>query len=226
MLRFLALTLALSASLSALPDGFKPLFNGKDLSGWWGAATEDPSKYLALPPEQLAEKKKKSLNDIRQHWAVKDSIIHNDGHGLFLTTEKNFADFELRLEYKLDPKADSGIYLRGIPQVQIWDTTKETSPALKHGAAKGSGGLWNNPAGSPGKDPLVHADKPLGQWNAMTVRLIGEKVTVILNGKTVVDQAKLHNYFDKKGPLPASGPIQLQTHGAPMQWRNIFIKEL
>ena len=216
----------LCSSLAAAPEGFTNLFNGKDFEGWWGASTENPAKYLALSAEKLAEKKTKSHTNINKHWSVKDGIIHNDGHGLFLTTEKNYADFELQLEYKLDPKADSGIYLRGIPQIQIWDTTKETSVSLKHGAAKGSGGLWNNPKGSAGREPLVHADQPIGEWNKMTVKLVGEKVTVTLNGKTVIDQAKLFNYFDKKGPLPKAGPIQLQTHGAPMQWRNIFLKEL
>ena len=67
---------------------------------------------------------------------------------------------------------------------------------------------------------------PMSEWNKMMVKLVGENVTIILNGKTVVDHAKLFNYFDKKGSLPKEGPIQLQTHGAPMQWRNLFIKEL
>lgn len=224
-MKFLLLSAFLISPLAAAPEGFTSLFNGKDLTGWWGAATEDPVKYMALSPEKLAEKKKKSLENIAQHWEVKDGIIHNDGHGLFLTTEKNYADFELQLEYKLYPKADSGIYLRGVPQIQLWDTT-EAGGAWKHGAKKGSGGLWNNPKDAPGKDPLVHADNPVGEWNKMTVKLVGEKVTVILNDKTVVNEAKLHNFFDKKGPLPATGPIQLQTHGAPVQWRNVFVKEL
>lgn len=225
-MRTLVLIPLLCSSLFASPEGFTNLFNGTDFKGWWGASTENPAKYLALSPSELEKKKKISLHDIYTHWSVRDGIIHNDGRGLFLTTEKNYSDFELQLEYKLDPKADSGIYLRGIPQIQIWDTTKESSVSLKHGAAKGSGGLWNNPKGSKGREPLVHADKPIGEWNSMTVKMIGEKVTISLNGKLVVEQAKLFNYFDKKGPLPKAGPIQLQTHGAPMQWRNIFVKEL
>jgi hypothetical protein len=224
-MKMLLLSALLLSPLMAAPEGFTSIFNKKDFSGWWGAATEDPAKYLALPPEKLAAKKKKSLENIAKHWQVKEGVIHNDGHGLFLTTEKNYADFELRLEYKLAPKADSGIYLRGIPQVQLWDTT-EAGGSWQHGAKKGSGGLWNNPKGAPGKDPLVHADSPVGEWNKMSVKLIGEKVTVILNGKTVVDNATLSNYFDRKGGLPPKGPIQLQTHGAPVEWRNIFVKEL
>lgn len=221
----LGLSLLATPLFGAPPEGFTPLFNGKDFTSWWGVGTENPAKYLALPAEKLAEKKKKSLENIAQHWKVVDGIIHNDGHGLFLTTEKNYSDFELRLEFKLDPKADSGVYLRGIPQVQLWDTT-EAGGSWKHGAKKGSGGLWNNPKGTAGREPLVHADKAIGEWNKMTIKLVGEKVTIHLNDKLIVDDAKLFNYFDKKGGLPKAGPIQLQTHGAPVQWRNIFVKEL
>lgn len=200
---------------------FYPLFNGEDLSGWWGCGTEDPAKWRALSDEELAVKKKKSLEDIVKHWRVADGVIVNDGEGLYLTTEKNFSDFELRLEFKYGKDADSGIYLRGLPQVQIWD------PKRKHAdARKGSGGLWNNRKGSRGRDPLIVADKPLGQWNKILVRMIGNEVTVILNDKIVVKEAPLQNYFNKGEALPESGPIQLQTHGSEISWRNIEIKEL
>ena len=122
----------------------------------------------------------------------------NDGHGLFLTTEKNYGDFELQLEYKTVAGADSGIYLRGVPQIQIWDTTKDGGK-WKLGADKGSGGLWNNgPAGSPGRDPLVKADKPFGEWNKFHITMRGNLVTVLLNDKLVVDEAPLINYWDRK----------------------------
>ncbi len=224
---FITLALLTAPLLAAPPEGFKDIFNGQDFKGWWGIGTENPAKWMALSPEKLAEKKKESRLDVAQHWKVVDGIIHNDGHGLFLSTEKNYEDFELQLEYKLAPKADSGIYLRGIPQVQLWDTT-EAGGSWKFGAQKGSGGLWNNPKDTAGREPLVHADKPIGEWNHIIVRLVGEKVTIHLNGQLIVDQAKLFNFFDKKenSTLPKAGPIQLQTHGAPVQWRNIYVKEL
>lgn len=206
------------------PEGFTALFNGKDLDGWWGASTEDPRKYLVLAAEELAAKKKVSLEDIRQHWSVKDGILINDGHGLYLTSEENFGDFELRLEYKTVPKADSGIYLRGAPQVQIWDFTDPEK--FEIGGDKGSGGLWNNSAGAPGKDPLVLADKPLGQWNAFRIVMVGDRVTVRLNDKLVVDHARMENYFDRALPIIARGPIQLQTHGGEIQWKNVFIRAI
>jgi hypothetical protein len=123
------------------------------------------------------------------------------------------------------PKADSGIYLRASPQVQIWDTTKEGGK-WDRGADKGSGGLFNNSKGAPGRDPLVHADKPFGQWNRFRILQVGERTTVYLNGKLVVDHARLENYWNRKLPLRRKGPIQLQTHGGEIRWRNMFVREL
>ncbi len=212
-------------------DRFVPLFNGKNLDGWWGLKTEDPSKWINLSMEQMKSKWQASQKDIQQHWRVEDGILINDGKGLFLSTEKNYGDFELRLEYKTVAGADSGIYLRGVPQVQIWDTTKEGGK-WKIGADKGSGGLWNNgPKGTQGRDPLQHADKPFGEWNSFSIIMKGNLVTVRLNEKLVVRRAPLTNYWDRKTdisirkPLVSKGPIQLQTHGGEICWRNIMIKE-
>ena len=162
-----------AGELNHPPKGFKALFNGKDLTGWWGLKTENPVKWMAMDKKAFAEKKAKSVKDIHQHWSVKDGILVNDGHGLYLSTEKNYGDFELLLEYKTVAKADSGIYLRGIPQVQIWDYTEEGGK-WKIGADKGSGGLWNNPKNWAGKDPLVLADKPFGQLHSFPAFLAGD----------------------------------------------------
>ena len=162
--------------------------------------------------------------DIKKHWTVEDGVLVNDGHGLYLSTEKNYGDFVLLVDYKTVPKADSGIYLRGIPQVQIWDHTKEGGK-WKIGADKGSGGLWNN-KNPKGKNPLVLADKPFGEWNSFRIKMIGEQVTIRLNDKLVVDDARLENYFNRSGNLPKKGPIELQTHGGEIRWRNIYLKEL
>ncbi|MCP5520738.1 MAG: DUF1080 domain-containing protein [Verrucomicrobiales bacterium] len=219
-----ALSLHLSADVTP-PAGFTALFNGKDLQGWWGASTEDPRKWMALSPEDLAAKKKSSLEDINQHWSVENEELVNDGNGLYLTTEQNFRDYELVLEYKTVAGADSGIYLKGCPQVQIWDTT-EAGGKWNIGADKGSGGLWNNSAGAPGKDPLVLADKPFGEWNKVRVIQVGSRTWVWLNNQLVVDGAIMENYFDRKLPIPPIGPIQLQTHGGEIRWRNVFLREI
>ncbi|MBT8044584.1 MAG: DUF1080 domain-containing protein [Verrucomicrobiae bacterium] len=207
------------------PEGFTALFNGENLDGWFGHGTKDPRTLWKMSPEQLKAHKEKTREDIRQHWSVENGVLINDGKGLYLTTNKDYADFELMLEYKTVPKADSGIYLRGVPQVQIWDTTK-AGGKWKHGADKGSGGLWNNSKGAPGKNPSKLMDKPFGEWNSMRILMKGQKVSVWLNGEKVVDNAVMENYFDRKKPIFAKGPIQLQTHGGEICWRNIFIKEL
>ena len=94
------------------------------------------------------------------------------------------------------------------------------------GADKGSGALWNNNPNSPGKWPLVFADKPIGLWNSFRIRQLGDRTWVWLNDHLVVDGVPLENYFDKTKPLFPKGPIQLQTHGNEVRWRNIFIREI
>lgn len=226
------------------PEGFTALFNGKDLSGFYGWGTRDPRDLAKLSPAAVADYKKKSVeggtnpkgkpitDHLNAHWKVENGELVNDGDGLYATTEKEFGDFELLVDYKMQPKGDSGIYLRGVPQVQIWDFTKEGGK-WNLGADKGSGGLWNNSPGAPGKDPLVLADKPFGEWNHFRIVMKGERVSVWLNDKLVVDDAVMENYFEKKKdsegkriPIFARGPIQLQTHGSEIRWKNIFIKEL
>jgi hypothetical protein len=206
------------------PAGFTPLFNGKDLSGWRGGDTFDHRKLLEMPEDQRAAKIAEWTKTMREHWRAEGDEFVNDGKGAYATTEKDYGDFELLVEYKTVPLADSGIYLRGVPQVQIWDHTNPKE--FKNGAEKGSGGLWNNSPGAPGKDPLVLADKPFGEWNKFRIVMIGSRVSVWLNDKQVVDQAILENYYDRKTAVPARGPIELQTHGGEIRWRNIFIREI
>lgn len=207
------------------PRGYKALFNGRNLDGWFGHGTEDPRKLWKMSPAQLRAHKEKTREDIKKHWRVENGELVNDGHGLYLTTNRDYGDFALMLEYKTVAKADSGIYLRGVPQIQIWDTTKEGGK-WNLGADKGSGGLWNNSPGAPGKNPSKHMDKPFGEWNSMKILMVGNKVTVYLNDEKVVDAAVMENFFDRSIPIFKRGPIQLQTHGGEIRWRNIFIREL
>ena len=223
------------SSLQALnqpPKGFTPLFNGKDLTGFRGGDTFDHRKLLAMPEADRAAqiaKWTKTLTEVdaktgKPNWHVENGELVNGGNGAYATTEKDYGDFELLLEYKTVPLADSGIYLRGVPQVQIWDYTEKAKFNL--GANKGSGGLWNNSPGAPGKDPLVLADKPFGQWNSFRIVMVGSRVSVWLNGQSVVQHAVMENFYDRKKPIPARGPIQLQTHGGEIRWKNVFIREI
>ena len=213
-----------AAELNVPPKGFKALFNGKNLSGWYGWSTKNPEDLWSMSADDQAAYKKKSLEDVNQHWSVQDGILVNDGHGLYLTSEEEFSNFELLIDYKTVPKADSGIYLKAVPQVQIWDFTEEAKFGI--GADKGSGGLWNNSKGAKGKDPLVRADKPFGEWNSFRIRQIGSRTWVWMNGKLLVDNAIMENYFDRSRPLFPQGPIQLQTHGGEISWRNVFVREI
>jgi hypothetical protein len=216
---------ASSAEPSQTPKGFKPLFNGKDLTGWHGMPHFDPYKLAALSEDERKAQLAKWTEDAKKHWKVENGELVNDGKGAYLTTDQEFGDIELLIEYKTVPKADSGIYLRATPQVQIWDYTKEGGK-WDRGADKGSGGLFNNSAGAPGRDPLVLADKPFGQWNSFRIIQVGERTTVYLNDKLVVDHARLENFWNRKLPLLKKGPIQLQTHGGEIRWRNIFVREI
>jgi hypothetical protein len=203
-----------------VPEGFVALFNGRDLEGWHGCPHLDPRKW-----DSIDQDKRDQWNaDMNQHWKVIDGNLVNDGQGVYLTTDREYGDIELLIDYKTVPKADSGIYLRGTPQVQIWDSTEESK--FQIGADKGSGGLWNNSAGAPGKDPLVLADKPFGQWNHFRIVQVGARTSVWLNGEMVVDHAIMENFWDRELPLFRNGKIQLQTHGGEIQWRNVFIREI
>ena len=202
------------------PAGFNALFNGKDLEGWHGRPHLDPRNWV----ETNAEKRAEWIKDMNAHWTIKDGVLINDGYGVYLTTNGEYGDIELFIDYKTVAKADSGVYLRGTPQVQIWDSTEEAK--FNIGANKGSGALWNNSAGAPGKDPLVLADKPFGEWNTLRIVQIGSRTSVWLNGNHVVDNAIMENFWDRASPLFANGVIQLQTHGGEIQWRNLFVREI
>ncbi len=222
---FLMAASGLLAADNTPPEGFKALFNGTDFSGWVGVGTEDPRKIQALSEEERTKKYADSLADLQAHWKVDHGELVNDGKGLYMTTAENYGNYELHVEWKLIPKGDSGVYLKGTPQVQIWDTTEEAG-YHKLGANLGSGGLWNNSPGAAGKDPVAFGDKPIGEWNKFRIIQVGAITTVFLNGVLVVDHAVLENYFDRKLPIVARGPIQLQTHGNEVRWKNIYIREL
>ncbi len=213
------------ASADDPPKGFTPIFDGKTLKGWHGMPHFDPRDLAKMSEADRAKKIAEWTADAQTHWKAEGGELVNDGHGAYLTTDKEYGDMELLIEYKTVAKADSGIYLRGTPQVQIWDSTPEGGNKSP-GGDKGSGGLWNNSPGAPGKDPTEIADKPFGEWNAFRIKQVGARTWVTLNGKLVVDGAIMENFWDRAQPLFAKGVIQLQTHGGEIRWRNIAIREI
>ena len=174
------------------PEGFSALFNGKDFAGW-----------------KLSDRN-------AEHWKVIDGVIHYDGKGGSLPTAKDYGDFILHVDWKIEKGGDSGIYLRGKPQVQIWDIAAHK---------EGSGGLWNNKKTHAGEKPITPADNPVGEWNSFQIKMVGDKVTVHLNGKLVVDNAPLET-ITKGDKTIEQGPLLLQHHGNPLYFKNIYIKEL
>lgn len=224
LLVVLATLASVRAADPAPPAGFRAIFNGRDLSGWHGL---NPHASAKLKDDKLAANLKQQREEFPSHWRVENGELINVGTGPYATTDEEFGDIELRLEYKTVPKADSGIYLRGTPQVQIWDNTQVFDPKKPDRKPHlGSGGLFNNTPGAPGRDPLVVADKPFGEWNAFRIRQIGARTWVWLNEKPVVDGAVMENFWDRAQPLPSKGPIMLQTHGGEIRWRNIFVRDI
>lgn len=210
MARMLLVALAAAAGLTAAEPGFTPLFNGKDLSGWT-LVKKSGSGYV-----------------------VKDGtlICPLDGGGNLLT-EKEYSDFVLRFEFKMEPGGNNGLGIRaplagdiaysGI-ELQILDHDHEKykgwlKPAQRHGA------VYDVIA------PIADALKPAGEWNQQEVTADGRRITIVLNGKKILD-ADLSTVTDpavlKKHPgiSRASGHIGFLGHKSLVEFRNIRIREL
>ncbi len=199
-------------------EGFVSMFNGKNLDGWQGLVG-NPVTRAKMSKEELAKKQEEANRKMHENWAVKDNTIVFNGKGDNLCSVKEYGDFEMVVDWRITKGGDSGLYLRGTPQVQIWDT------ALTNvGAEVGSGGLYNNQK-NPSK-PLKVADNPVGEWNTFRISMIGENVTVYLNGELVVDNVPLENYWDRSIPIFDKGFIELQAHGSDLAFRDIYVKEI
>jgi len=194
--------------------GFVPLFNGRDLEGWKGLVA-DPPKRAGMTSDELAKAQAAADASMRAHWRIEDGALVFDGKGESLCTAKDYADFEMLVDWKIEKNGDSGIYLRGSPQVQIWD------PAAN---PVGSGGLYNNRKGA--SKPLEVADRPVAEWNTFRIIMIGDRVTVYLNDKMVVDNTVLENYWERDKPLYPAGQIELQAHGNVLYFKNIYVREI
>ena len=208
------------------PKGFTAYFDGdeSDLGEFWkGVTTEEkfdnPLVRQAATSEKRAEMQKIADKGRDEHWSVRRGTLCFDGFrgGYSLATKEDYEDFEMWADWRImSVTGDSGLYLRGSPQVQIWDAHNQWHI--------GSGGLYNNQK-NPSK-ALVIADRQVGDWNRFHVIMRGDKVTVWLNGELVVDNVTLENYWDRKRPIFFKEQIELPCHGDPTEWRNIFIRPL
>ena len=203
------------------PEGVASLFNGRDLSGWRGITREEgfniPSKRRAMMPEKRWELQAKANEDMKKYWHVRDGVLFFDGRGNSIAAEKYYGNYEVVADWRLlRVFGDSGFYLRGLPQVQIWD------PRMWNGL--GSACLWNNPTESFAA--LECADRPIGSWNRCRMRIVGDRVWIWLNGVKTVDGVRLENSRNPGQGIPLIDNFELQCHGDPVEFRNIFLREL
>ena len=199
----LVATLWVAATASAADDGFVPLFNGKDLSGWTttGNWIVEAGGVVALHPRP------------GEHgWTRYDA---------YLTTARKYKDFVLDLEFKIAKGGNSGVFLRvGNPkdqvssgfEIQILDTHGK-SPVGEHDC----GGVIGTAA------PAKNMAKPAGEWNRYVITCQGKRLKVELNGAQIIDLE-----LDKSAVRnrPAEGYIGFQDEGKPVWYRNVRIKEL
>jgi HEAT repeat protein len=211
---------AIQKYLDEMPSGqdYVALFNGKDLSGWKGLVG-NPILRAAMNADTLKAEQEKADKIMKDGWFAKNGLLVFSGHGENLCTQKQYGDFEMFVDWKITKDGDAGIYLRGTPQVQIWDTSR-----IDVGAQVGSGGLYNNQKNE--SKPLLLADNAIGEWNTFHIIMRGDKVTVYLNGKLVTDHVVLENFWDHKLPIFSKEQIELQAHGTYVAYRNIYLREL
>ncbi len=211
---------AVRKHLEEMPEGpgFKPLFNEKDRAGWKGLVG-NPLKRAEMDPRTLERQQKEADEKMRESWKVEDGKLIFTGEGENISTVKKYGDFEMYIDWKIEEGGDAGIYLRGTPQVQIWD------PAF-HGddAPIGSGGLFNNKINE--SKPLKVADNPVGEWNNFHIIMEGDGVTVYLNGELVVNNVVLENYWNRDETIFPEDYIELQAHGSKVEYRDIYIREI
>ena len=207
--------------LEKLPNetGYVSIFNGKDFTGWEGLV-KNPIARGAMSKSELAKAQKEANEQMLRDWFVKDGIIGFKGEGYNnICTIKDYGDFEMLVDWKITNGGDSGIYLRGTPQVQIWDIARTNV-----GAQVGSGGLYNNQKNE--RIPLVVADNSINEWNTFRIKMIGDRVTVHLNGILVTDNVSLENYWDRSLSIFEKEAIELQAHGEDLGFRNVYVREI
>jgi hypothetical protein len=181
--------------------GWIALCDGKDLAGWQSMTPDKPMS-----------------------WKVVDGVMVNEKpHGVNIYTDKKFNDFEFYAEYKISEGGNSGVFLRGLYEIQIIDDYGVPSDKPKD---SGNGGMWSL------KPPSKNVSKPAGQWQSVYAKLVGDTVTVILNGQKIIDNFKLERptfYYDEMKPIVKPGqpgPIILQGDHKPVEYRNVYIRPI
>ncbi|MES2593788.1 MAG: DUF1080 domain-containing protein [Verrucomicrobiota bacterium] len=198
-LALLALTLLSPAVLAADDDkDFKPLFNGKDLTGWQ-IVHPDKSRWKVTPDKLLVNP-----------WSKRQPSSD-------LISEKKFKNFTLRFDYLIHEGGNSGVYLRGRHEIQLLD-----DDGAQDRSTVSNGAIFNQVA------PAVFASRPGGAWQTMEATIIGNEITVVLNGKKIHDRVQCTKPTGQAldSSMDAPGPILLQGRLGDVKFRDIQIKEL
>jgi len=195
---------------------------------------------FALPQSTLAaDLLARGLKDWKMQkpgaWVLKDGVLSpSEKPGGYIWTKKSFGDFEVSLEYKTSEKCNSGLFFRTDPKnpVQGGFEIQIASPGLYSGKHV-VGALYD------AKEPSAAAGKPDGQWNTMVLTCKGPHITVVLNGKKVLEaniddwttpnqnpDGTRNKFKTALKDLPRTGKIGLQYHGHPVWFRNIHVKPL
>jgi hypothetical protein len=198
----LATTVALgSLTLTAADaeDGFRPLFNGKDMTGWKLRRADGHKSWSVLPGSILK------------------NTVEKGAHGTDLVTEQKFWNFTVRYEFMTPDDSNSGFYLRGRHEIQILGDYK-SGEATK----TCNGSIYNF------KAPDKFVTKPGGEWQSAEATIIGDRITVILNGVKIHDNVQCDQPTGSEidGQVNEPGPIFLQGDHGTVSFRNIRIKEL
>ena len=194
-----ALVFSCAAALAATDPGFVALFNGKNLDGW-----------------KLRNPNGKNLWTI-ETGGVLQNTVNKGEHGNDLVTEKKYWNFTVRCEFMVPDGSNSGFYLRGRHEIQILCDSKSGKTSTG-----GNGAIYSF------KAPDVFASKPGNEWQTLEATIIGDKITVILNGEKIHDNVvctkPTGSEIDRNVTEP--GPIFLQGDHGTVAFRNLQIKEL
>jgi hypothetical protein len=200
------------------PPGFTNLLANDSLALWEGRFIS-PLVEMRLGPLRRHRFQRLANMDMAVHWRVNKGVLTYDGKGKSIRTHREYRNFELYLDWKVSKSGVSAVYLRKSPAVKIWDTSRKDL-----GAEVGSGGLFYNRT-HPSK-PAVKADNAVGTWNRFYIKMVDDRVTVQLNGKLVVDNVVLENHWIADAPVFRTGEIGLEGTGTPLEFRNLYIREL
>ena len=206
-------------------EGFTTLFNGKDFTGWHGLKTMDPRQFEALSAEEKSKVLAEGAEDMKKHWKVRGrrhrqrrpGCLSHHRQGLRRHRAPGRLEDRTARAIAASTSAARRRFRSGIspsPDTRRWAPTR--APAVSGTTARAH----------PARIPLVRADNPVGQWNTFRIIQVGARTTIYLNDKLIVDHAILENYWKRSIPIPARGPIQLQTHDHELLWRNISIREI